>query len=147
MLEDVFKLTEKSMIVFSKHEAVIKSCIYGELYICFTTFSLGVGMGEGEESPNIYILIWLMKPWPCVGGVWKLWYLRWVLGLKPRSVSVWVVVTSQQLKPLGHRVPVDTRVNTPRKWKIFLNNFISEFLNSIVCLFLYLFVFFFVFSD
>ena len=55
MLEDVFKLTEKSMIVFSKHEAVIKSCIYGELYICFTTFSLGVGMGEGDESPNIYI--------------------------------------------------------------------------------------------
>ena len=55
MLEDVFKLTEKSMTVFSKHEAVTKSCVYGELFYCFTTFSLGVGMGEGEESPNIYI--------------------------------------------------------------------------------------------
>jgi hypothetical protein len=50
MLEDVFKLTEKSMIVFSKHEAVIKSCIYGELYICFTTFSLGVGIKKETNN-------------------------------------------------------------------------------------------------
>jgi hypothetical protein len=64
MLEDVFKLTEKSMTVFSKHEAVIKSCVYGELFYCFTTFSLGYLMPFSTVF-QLYCegqFYWCMKP-------------------------------------------------------------------------------------